>query len=115
MEELMEWLARNELLRESQDVLVAYLDLLTALAGSPEGARGVTQQLMQAQGSYDIVSWERMFSVLAIIRQRYADSADKKVRSCNALSPAFLHRCIAPCACHSGQSSDSTACHERLS
>ena len=91
MEELMEWLARNELLRESHDMLVAYLDLLTALASTPEGAREVTQQLAQVQGSYDIVSWERMFSVITLIRQRYTDTIENKVQHHHLQNDQFRH------------------------
>lgn len=77
MMELMEWLARQPLLRESPDLLVAYLNLLAALASVPEGAREVTRQLVE--NNYDIVSWERMFSILTVVRQRYADGAENKV------------------------------------
>lgn len=87
MMELMEWLARQPLLRESPDLLVAYLNLLAALASVPEGAREVTRQLVE--NNYDIVSWERMFSILTVVRQRYADGAENKV-SCQAIPPDIL-------------------------
>ncbi|KAK9817460.1 hypothetical protein WJX74_003584 [Apatococcus lobatus] len=77
MVELMEWLPRQSLLRESPELLVAYLGLLAALASVPEGAREVTRQLQG--GNYDIVSWDRMFSILTIVHQRYADSAENKL------------------------------------
>ena len=79
MMELMEWLPRQDSLRECPDQLVAYLALLAALASTPEGAREVTRQL--EGGNYDIVSWDRMFSVLTVVRQRYADGAETKVRN----------------------------------